>query len=167
MNKVTMNGNPLSLEGNLPNIGDSIKDFTLKTVELSDKTAKDYENKVLVIVAVPSIDTPVCDLEIQKFNTEAGSLSDDIKIVGVSADLPFAQARWATERNIKNIEMLSDYMTMDFAKNYGILIKELRLTARAIFVYDKSGKLSYMELVSEIKNEPNYSKAIEAAKNAL
>ncbi len=167
MNKVTMNGNELSLEGNLPKLGDKIKDFNLKTVELSNKTAKDYEGKVLMIVAVPSIDTPVCDMEIQKFNTEAGSLPADIKIVGVSADLPFAQNRWATERNIKNIEMLSDHMTMDFAKSYGIHLKDLRLTSRAVFVYNKSGDLVYSQVLEEITKEPDYAKALDAAKKAI
>lgn len=167
MNKVTMHGNPLSLEGVLPKVGDKIKDFSLKTVELGNKTAKDYEGKVLMVVAVPSIDTPVCDMEIQKFNTEASSLPADVKIVGVSADLPFAQARWATDRNIKNIEMLSDYMTMDFSKDFGILIKDLRLSARAIFVFDKSGTLTYSELVEEVTNQPDYAKALDAVKKAL
>lgn len=167
MNKVTMHGNPLSLEGVLPKVGDKIKDFSLKTVELGNKTAKDYEGKVLMVVAVPSIDTPVCDMEIQKFNTEASSLPADVKIVGVSADLPFAQARWATDRNIKNIEMLSDYMTMDFSKDFGILIKDLRLSARAIFVFDKSGILTYSELVEEVTNQPDYAKALDAVKKAL
>ena len=167
MNKVKMHGNEIILEGNLPKIGDKICEFSLKATDMSSKTAKDYEGKALVLLTVPSIDTPVCDMELKKFNNDAASLPDDVKIIGVSADLPFAQARWSAETGNKNIHMLSDYYDMNFAKNFGVHIKDLRLLARAVFVYDKTGTLVYSELVEEVTNEPNYSKALEAVKKVV
>ena len=162
-----MHGNELSLMGVLPKIGDNICDFSVKANDMSVKTAKDYADKVLVVLTVPSIDTPVCDMEIKKFNDTAASLPEDIKIISVSADLPFAQGRWAAETGIKNITMLSDYYDMNFADSFGVHIKELRLLTRAVFVYDKNGKLVYSQVLDEITKEPDYDKALEAAKSAL
>lgn len=167
MSTVTFQGNPLTLEGQFPALNSKIKDFKLLANDLSPRTAKDYEGKVLVIVAVPSLDTGVCDMEVRKFNEKAASLSDDVKIVAVSLDLPFAQGRWCGAAGIKNVETLSDHYSAEFGKNYGVLIKELRLLARSIFVYDKSGNLVYSELVSEVTHEPNYDAAIDAVKKAL
>lgn len=167
MNSVTMNGKEMALEGTFPKTGDKMADFSLRAGDMSVKTAKDYADKVLVVLTVPSIDTPVCDMELQKFNKDAGSLPEDIKIIGVSADLPFAQSRWAAETGIKNVAMLSDYFDMDFAESRGVLMKDIRLLARAVFVYDKNGKLVYEELVKEVTKEPDYAKAIEAAKKAV
>ncbi len=167
MNTVTFQGNTLHLEGNLPDINSKIKDFKLLANNLSTKTQDDYKGKVLVIVAVPSLDTGVCDMEVRKFNEKATLLSDDVKIVAVSLDLPFAQSRWCGAANIKNVETLSDHYSAEFGKNYGILIKELRLLARSIFVYDKNGMLTYSELVPEVTNEPNYEAVLDAVKKAL
>lgn len=167
MSTVTFKGNTLNLEGTSPELNSKIKDFTLLANDLSTKTAKDYAGKVLVIAAVPSLDTGVCDMEIRKFNEKAASLSDDVKIIAVSLDLPFAQGRWCGAAGVKNVETLSDHYSAEFGKNYGILIKELRLLARSIFVYDKSGNLVYKEIVGEVTNEPDYDKALEAIKKAL
>ena len=167
MNTVTFQGNVLHLEGNMPALNSKIKDFSLLANDLSTKTQKDYEGKVLVLVAVPSLDTGVCDMEVRKFNEKAASLSDDVRIVAVSLDLPFAQGRWCGAAGVKNVEILSDHYSAEFGKNYGILIKELRLLARSIFVYDKTGSLVYSELVSEVTHEPNYDAALEAVKKAL
>ena len=106
-------------------------------------------------------------MEVRKFNEKAAALSDDVRIVAVSLDLPFAQGRWCGAAGVKNVETLSDHYNAEFGKTYGILIKELRLLARSIFVYDKTGKLSYSELVPEVTNEPNYDAAIEAVQKAL
>ena len=134
---------------------------------MSAKTQKDYEGKVLVIVAVPSLDTGVCDMEVRKFNEKAASLSNDVRIVAVSLDLPFAQGRWCGAAGVKNVETLSDHYNAEFGKTYGILIKELRLLARSIFVYDKTGNLIYSELVPEVTHEPNYVAALEAVQKTL
>lgn len=167
MNTVTFQGNLLHLEGEMPALNSKIKDFKLLANDLSTKTQDDYKGKVLVLVAVPSLDTGVCDMEVRKFNEKAASLSDDVRIVAVSLDLPFAQGRWCGAAGVKNVETLSDHYSAEFGKNYGILIKELRLLARSIFVYDKSGSLVYSELVSEVTHEPNYEAALEAVKKAL
>lgn len=167
MNTVTFQGNTLHLEGELPALNSKIKDFALLANDLSTKNQDNYQGKVLVIVAVPSLDTGVCDMEVRKFNEKAASFSDDVKIIAVSLDLPFAQSRWCGAAGIKNVETLSDHYNAEFGKTYGILIKELRLLARSIFVYDKSGNLTYLELVPEVTNEPNYDAALEAVKKAL
>lgn len=167
MNKVTMKGNELQLTGSLPALKSKLQDFKLTANNLSPKTLKDYAGKTLVIVTVPSLDTGVCDMEVRRFNKEAGALSKDVQILAVSADLPFAQGRWCAAAGITNVETLSDYMDMAFAKNMGVLIGDLRLLARAVFVYNKNGELVYEELVPEVTNEPNYEKALEAVKKAL
>ena len=167
MNKVTMRGNPVTLEGEFPAVNSKMKDFTLLANNLSPKTAADYSGKVVVFVAIPSIDTGVCDMEVRKFNEKAASLSKDVKIVAVSTDLPFAQSRWCGQNGIENVEILSDHYTASFGKDYGILIKELRLLARSIFVYNKDGILVHAELVKEIAEEPDYDAAIEAVKKSL
>lgn len=167
MATVTFQGNPLTLEGSLPELGSQIKDFTLLDNGLAPKKPSDYSGKVIVLANVPSLDTPVCDLEIKRFNEEATSLSSDVKILAVSLDLPFAQARWCGAANVNNVETLSDHYSAQYGKDYGILIKELRLLARSIFVYDKSGKLVYSELCPEIAEQPNYDAALDAIKKAL
>lgn len=167
MNTVTFKGNVLHLEGQMPVLNSKIKDFSLLANDLSAKTQKNYEGKALVIVAVPSLDTGVCDMEVRKFNEKAASISDDVRIVAVSLDLPFAQSRWCGAAGVKNVETLSDHYSAEFGRTYGILIKELRLLARSIFVYDKTGKLIYSELVPEVTHEPNYDAALEAVQKAL
>lgn len=167
MNKVTMKGNALTLIGELPKVGSKIIPFTLLANNLTPKTENDYAGKVLIIATVPSLDTGVCDMEIKRFNKEATNLSADVQILAVSTDLPFAQARWCGAAGVSAVETLSDHYSADFGKNYGILIKELRLLARSIFVFNKKSELVYCELVEEVTQEPNYDKALEAAKKAL
>ena len=159
MNTVTFQGNPLHLEGELPVVGQKAPDFVL--------AANDYAGKVLVLVSVPSLDTPVCDMEVRRFNTEAAGLSDNVRIVAVSCDLPFAQARWCGVAGVKSVETLSDYKDTSFGKNYGVLIKELRLLARAIFVVAPDGSLAYSQLVPEVTNEPDYDAALAAVKKLV
>lgn len=166
MAKVTFQGNELQLEGSLPRVGDKAPDFVLISNSLEPVTLKDFAGKTLVLVCVPSLDTPVCDLETRRFNEEAAKLSDNVKIVAVSRDLPFAQARWCGAANIKNVQTLSDYLARDFGKNYGLTIEKLGLLARAIFVVDAKGVLVYEQLVPEVTNEPDYAAAIEAIKKA-
>ena len=119
---------------------------------------------MLVLVCVPSLDTPVCDMEVRRFNTEAAAQSDKVRIVAVSRDLPFAQARWCGAAGVTAVETLSDYRTASFAKTYGILIKELDLLARSIFVVGPDGTLAYSQMVTEVAHEPDYAAALEAVK---
>lgn len=167
MNKVTMKGNELPLSGSFPTTNSKLPNFKLHANDLQVKTHKNYEGKTLVILTVPSLDTGVCDMEVRKFNKEAAGLSKDVQVLAVSADLPFAQGRWCAAAGIDNVETLSDYFDASFGKSMGVLIEPLRLLARAVFVYNKKGELEYSELVSEVTNEPDYAKALEAAKKAL
>lgn len=162
MATVTFNGKPLTLEGTLPTVGQQAPGFVLLANDLSERILPDYAGKALVLASVPSLDTPVCDLEMRRFNEEAGKLSDKVRIVCVSCDLPFAQARWCGANNVTHVEALSDYLHTDFGKNYGVLIKELRLLARAVFVISPEGILTYSQLVPEITSAPDYPPILEA-----
>ena len=162
MDSITFKGTPLTLVGQIPAIGKNAPDFTLLTNNLTPCSMKDYAGKILVIATVPSLDTPVCDMEIRRFNNEAAAFSDKVQIIAVSCDLPFAQARWCGAAGIQAVQSLSDHRECSFGQNYGILIKELRLLARAIFIIDEQGLLRYAQLVPEVAQEPDYAQALEA-----
>jgi thiol peroxidase len=162
---VTFEGNPLTVVGNLPKVREPAPDFEVLANDLSAVKLSDFQGKVCVICAVPSLDTPVCDTEIRKFNEQAASLGDDVVVLALSTDLPFAQARWCGAAGIENVQTLSDHRDTEFGKSYGILIEGLRLLARAIFVVDKEGVLRYIEVVNELTNEPDYEGALKAVKN--
>lgn len=164
MNTITFQGTPLHLLGELPKVGAPAPDFTLVANDLNSRSLKDYAGKILVLACVPSLDTPVCDLEMRHFNSEAAKLSEKVCIVAVSRDLPFAQARWCGAANAKAVETLSDYKDTGFGLAYGVLIEELRLLARAVFVIAPDGKLAYSQLVPEMTNEPDYVSVIAAIK---
>ena len=163
---VTMKGNPVVLVGNEVKVGDKAPDFEVTANDLSPVKFSSFAGKVCVITVVPSIDTGVCDKMTRKFNEEAASLKD-IAVLTISMDLPFAQARWCGSAGIKNLQTLSDYRLASFGNAYGILIKDLRLLARGVFIVDKAGIVRYTQLVPEITQEPNYKEAIEAAKKLL
>lgn len=167
MNTVTFQGNPLHLEGSLPVVGEKAPDFVLAANDLSPRSLKDYAGKVLVLVCVPSLDTPVCDMEVRRFNTEAASLSDKVKIVAASCDLPFAQARWCGAAGVTAVESASDYKDVSLGRNYGVLIQELRLLARAVFVIAPDGKLAYSQLVPEVTHEPDYAAVLDAIRTLI
>lgn len=167
MRTVTFEGNILHLEGEMPIIGAKAPDFTLVANDLSERRLRDFSGNVLVLASVPSLDTPVCDLEVRHFNQEATKLSDKVKIAAVSCDLPFAQSRWIDGAGIKNVETLSDYRERDFGKHYGVLIKELKLLARAIFIVDERGILTYAKIVPEITHQPDYAEVMAAIGKAL
>lgn len=164
MNTVTFMGNLLHLEGNLPAVGQKAPEFTVCNNGLEPRSLKDYAGKIVVLVSVPSLDTPVCDMEVRRFNKEAAALSDKVQILALSCDLPFAQARWCGAVGVQAVESLSDYKDVDFGKNYGVLIQELRLLARAIFVVAPDGTLAYSQLVPEVTNEPDYDAVLDAVK---
>ncbi len=159
---IKFQGNPLTLVGDEVNIGNTAPDFTCIDKELNEKSLKDYEGYLKVISVTPSLDTPVCNIQLRKFNEEASKLGDDIKVLNISMDLPFAIARFCTTHGINKVEALSDYKYLSFGKNYGILIKELKLLARSIFIIGKDNKIKYIEIVEEVTNEPDYEKAFEA-----
>lgn len=162
---VTFGGNPVTLVGNEINIGDQAPNFTVLANDLSEVSLEDYKGQKVLISVVPSIDTGVCDAQTRRFNEEASKLSD-VKVLTISVDLPFAQNRYCAAQGIDNVQVLSDHREVSFGEKYGVLIKELRLLARSIFVVDSSGKVTYKEIVSEVTNHPNYEAALEAVKNA-
>ena len=164
---VTMRGNPLTLVGNEVKAGDKAPDFEVIDNGLSPVKLSSYLGKVVVISSVPSLDTPVCDMETRRFNQEAGTLGENVVVLTISMDLPFAQKRWCGAAGVTHVVTLSDHRDASFGMTYGMLIKELRLLARAVFVVDKGGIVRHRELVKEIANEPNYDAALEAVNRCL
>lgn len=162
--QVTMKGNPLTLVGSKIQVGDKAPDTVLLNNDLEPVNLSDYRNQICVISSVPSLDTPVCDMETQRFNQEAESLGQDVKIFTVSMDLPFAQKRWCGAAGVDHVVTLSDHRDAAFGKAYGVLIKELRLLARAVFIIDREGVIRYIQLVKELTQEPDYDAVLSALK---
>lgn len=158
---ITIHGNPLTLVGDDVKVGTPAPDAELLDNDLKPVKLSSYRGKVLVLVAVPSLDTPVCDIETRRFNDEAAHLGPDIQLVTISMDLPFAQKRWCGAAGVTNLQTLSDHRQAEFGKAYGVLIKELRLLARAIFILDREGTVKYVQLVPEVTNEPNYEEVLQ------
>jgi thiol peroxidase len=165
---VTMKGNPVTLLGNEVKVGRKAPDVELVANDLAKvKLSSLWQGKVCILSAVPSLDTPVCDKETRRFNEEAGKMGEGVVILTVSMDLPFAQKRWCGAADVRNVVTLSDYQEAAFGMSYGVLIKELHLLARTIFVVDKQGTIRYIELVKEIASEPNYGAALNAARELM
>lgn len=162
---VTFKGGPLTLVGQEIKVGSQAPNFKLCSTDMKDVTLDDFNGKVLVLSVVPSLDTSVCDLQGKRFNEEAKKLPQDIVIVIVSCDLPFAQARWKKEASCSNVETLSDYKERSFGKDYGVLIDELKLLSRSVFIIGKDKKIYYADIVSEVTTEPNYQQALTALKS--
>lgn len=165
MVNVTFKDNPVTLLGKEITVGDDAPDFTVLSNDLQNKTLNDYEGKIKLISVVPSVDTGVCAEQTKRFNEEADQL-DNVHVLTISMDLPFAQGRWCSAEGVKNIDLLSDHRDADFGEKYGVLIKELRLLARSIFVVDANNKVTHVEYVSEVTNHPDYDAALAAAKQA-
>jgi thiol peroxidase len=163
---VTMRGNPLTLVGPEIKPGQKAPNFTAVGKSLAPVTLDQFKGKVKIISAIPSVDTPVCDMETRRFNEEAAKLPGDVQIVTISMDLPFAQTRWCGAAGVDKVTMVSDHRKGDFGEKYGALIKELHLLARAVFVVDRNDKVTYAEYVKEVANQPNYEAVIEAARKA-
>jgi len=159
---VTMKGNPLTLTGHEIKAGDQAPDVTLVANDLSEVKLSSFKGKKIIISVVPSLDTPVCDLQTKRFNKEASSLTD-VVVLTVSKDLPFAQKRWCGAAGATAVKTLSDYRS-NFGETYGVLIKGLGLLARAIFVVDENSKVTYVQLVKEVASEPNYDEVLKALK---
>jgi len=160
---ITFKGNPMTLVGDEVKVGDAAPDATLVANDLSEKKISDFTDKTVILSTVPSLDTGVCATETKRFNDEAAKLGDDVVILTVSKDLPFAQKRWCGAENVDNVVTLSDYKHNTLGTAYGVHIKELGLLARCIFVI-KDGKVAYTQLVKEVAEEPDYDAVIEAAK---
>ena len=157
-----MKGNPLTLVGNEVGAGDAAPDFEVLTGDLAPYRFSEMRGKVCVISSLPSLDTEVCDRETRRFNEEAAKLGPDVAILAVSMDLPFAQKRWCAAAGIENVRTLSDHRDASFGTAYGVLVKELRLLARAVFVIDREGVVQYTEIVKEITEEPDYRSVLDA-----
>ncbi len=164
---VTFAGGAVTLVGPELKIGDKAPDATLLTNSLKDVQLSSYFGRVVLVSVVPSLDTGVCDAQTRRFNEEASTLGDDVVVLTVSADLPFAQKRWCGAAGIDRVETLSDHRSMSFGTAFGTYMKDLRLEARAVFVINQHGVVSYVEYVPEVTQHPNYEVAIEAAKEAL
>lgn len=157
---IKMKGRPLTLSGSEVKIGDRAPEFSVLDEHLNEVTLKDFQGKIKVISVTPSLDTPVCDLQLRRFNHEAVSLPLDVEVLNISMDLPFAISRFCTAAEIERARALSDHREASFGIAYGVLIKELRLLARAIFIIDKDNIVRYQEIVPEQTNHPDYDKAL-------
>jgi thiol peroxidase len=161
---ITFKGNPFTLIGPGLKVGDKAPDFAVVDKGLAPVTLASSAGTVRIISAVPSLDTPVCDAETRRFNQEAAALPGNVAVLTISLDLPFAQKRWCGAAGIDRVATLSDYRERSFGQNYGVLIKELLLLTRAIFVIDASDTISYIQIVPEVTSEPDYAAVIAAAK---
>jgi thiol peroxidase len=159
---VTVGGVPLTLVGDELKVGDRAPDFVVIDNNLGPFTFSSLAGKIVVISAVPSLDTPVCDLETKRFNNEAAGLSGDVEIITISMDLPFAQKRWCAAAGVERVKTYSDHRDADFGTKYGVLTKETRLLARAVFVVDRQGTIRHIEVLDDISHEPHYDDVLAA-----
>ena len=161
---ITIHGNPLTLVGQEIKVGLPAPDCELLDNDLKPVKLSSFRGQVVILTSVPSLDTPVCDIETRRFNDEAASLGPEIKIVTISMDLPFAQKRWCGAAGVDKVMTLSDHRQAEFGQAYGVLIKELRLLARAVFIVDRAGVVQYVQLVQEVASEPNYEEVMQGLK---
>ena len=164
-NKITLQGNIIELIGEEVKEGQNIPVFKGIGKDLKVVSSAEFSGYKRIIASVPSIDTPVCDMEVSRFDEFAGNHLKDVKIIFISMDLPFALSRFCENKSIKNVVILSDHRDSDFGKKFGVLIKDMRLLCRAVFVVDRDETVRYAEYVPEVASHPNYDKVLEAAKN--
>jgi len=167
MPKITFKGNAMTLVGPELKVGDAAPDFSVVDNSLAPVTLATYAGKVKIISAVPSLDTPVCDTETRRFNQEAAGLPENVALLTISLDLPFAQKRWCGAAGIDRVITLSDYRDRSFGLGYGVLIDELKLLSRSIFVVDASNIIRYIQHVPEVTHEPDYGAVLAAARKLL
>lgn len=158
--KITFGGNPLTVLGKQVKVGDKVKGFSLLKNDLSESTLEDYKGKIKVLNIVPSLDTGVCDAQTRKFNAELND-REDVVVVTISNDLPFAQARWCGNAGLENAITLSAHKDEVFGLDYGVLIKELRLLSRTVIIVDENDIVTYVEYVNEGTDHPNYETALK------
>mgnify|MGYP000009725973 FL=1 len=161
----TFIGKPVTVaEDKQLQVGDILRDFNLTATDLSQKTLSEFDGKKKVISILPSIDTGICSTQTRTFNKELSEL-DDIVVITISVDLPFAQARWCGAEGLENAIMLSDYYDNSFGKEHRVLIEEWHLLARAVLVADADNKITYVEYLDNINSDPNYEAAVAAVKS--
>ena len=160
-----MGGKEITLIGPELKVGDKAPDFSAVDTSMTPKSLSDYKSKIKLIATAPSLDTEVCDTQTRRFNDLALKLGDNIVVLTISMDLPTAQKRWCGASGVDHVITLSDHREAAFGKNYGVLIKELRLLNRAVFIIDENDIIRYIEIVEENHNQPNYDKALEALKS--
>jgi thiol peroxidase len=161
---MTAGGKPITLVGTAVKVGDKAPDAILVDNDMQTVHLSEYDGKVRIIASVPSLDTEVCSTETRRFNSEASKLSPDVQVLTISMDLPFAQKRWCGAAGIDRVKTLSDHREASFGLAYGVLIKETRLLARAVFVVDKDGTVRYVQIVPELSQEPQYEPVLDAVK---
>jgi thiol peroxidase len=165
--KITIKGNTFNLVGRAIKIGDPAPFFRVTSQDLNEVNLSGFNDKIKVVTFFPSLDTPVCDLQVKEFNKQALNLSGDIIILAISKDLPFAQKRFCSSNDINNIQVLSDYRFSSFGINYGVLIKELNLLARGVAIIDKTDILRYFQLTEELTSAVNFNDALGSLKEVL
>lgn len=161
MANVTFKGNPMTLRGEELKVGDQAPDFTALNTSLEQVSLSDFEGKRKLISVIPSIDTGVCSTQTKTFNERASGV-ENVEVLTISNDLPFAQKRWTADEGLENAVTLSDHRDLSFGENYGVVMEELRLLARSVFILDEDNKVVYVEYVPEGTDHPDYDKAIEA-----
>lgn len=155
-------GSPLTLTGKEIKVGEKLPTFKLTGVDMNDITTETFAGKTLVIVTIPSLDTPVCSIETKRFDEETAKLSSDVSILVVSRDLPFAQKRWCGAEGVENLTTASDYKYRTFAESLGVLIQDWQILSRAVFVVGKDGIVKHAQYVPEISEEPDYDAVLKA-----
>lgn len=164
---VTFRGKPLTVIGEPLKVGDIAPDVELVATDLSPFHIRSTDGKIRILNVVPSLDTGVCDAQTRRFDQEVARLGDEVVCITISADLPFAQRRWAAEANAQHVILASDHREMAFGRAYGTWVKELRLEQRSVFVLDRDGTVRYVEYVPEITQHPNYEAVLEAVRSLL
>lgn len=164
MVQITFKKNPITLPDKEVKVGDQAPDFTVLSNDLTPVTLQDTAGKIRLISVVPSLDTGVCSDQTKRFSDEAASLGDNVAVLTISADLPFAQKRWTEINKVDAITTLSDHRDLSFGEAYGVTMQELRLLARSIFIIDENDKVAYVEYVPEGTDHPDYEKALNAVK---
>lgn len=163
----TLKGNPITLIGPELKVGDKAPDFKVNKNLMEQVSLADYAGKIKLISVVPSLDTGVCDAQTRRFNEEAAKLGDNVVVLTISVDLPFAQSRWCGAAGIDKVITLSDYKDRNFGQAYGVLIKEIQLDMRSIFVLDANDTIQYVEYLSEMTEHPNYENAVAAVQKLV
>lgn len=164
---VSMKGQSLTLLGNEVEAGQKAPDFEVVANDMSTVRFSSFHGKICIISSVPSLNTEVCDMQTRRFNEEAIKLGGDVVVLTISMDLPFAQKLWCGTAGVKNVQTLSDHREASFSTAFGILIKEMRLIARAVFVVDKDGIIRYIQIVDELANEPDYQSVLDAVRELI
>ena len=165
--QITFKGNPLTLVGRSIQVGAPAPDFKAAALDLKEASLADFKGTIKVLTSFPSLDTSVCDLQVKEFNKITASLSPEVHVIGISKDLPFAQKRFCDEFTINKVTLLSDYKTSSFGINYGLLIKELNLLARAVLIVDKNDVLRYVQVVKELTTPPDYKEAVQKVQEVV